>query len=108
MPRRIPTYRPPGSALIPSQATRKPAGDWDRLGNTRFLESRLWRRFRAAYLRAHPLCADCEEQGRVAQAAEVHHVRKRRDDPHGEQWLDEDNCRGLCKPCHSARTGRGE
>lgn len=63
-----------------------------------------WQRIRAAFLLAHPLCADCEEQGRTTAANEVHHVVALRNGG----THDEVNLRALCKPCHSTRTMRGE
>ena len=63
-----------------------------------------WVRIRAAYLLAHPLCADCQALGRTTAASEVHHVRALRNNGTHE----EGNLMALCKPCHSARTMRGE
>lgn len=65
-----------------------------------------WRRCRAAFLAAHPLCADCHAIGLVRAADEVHHRVKLRVDP--SRRLDWDNLLALCKSCHSARTSRGE
>ena len=59
-----------------------------------------WARFRLWYLRRHPICADCQR----APAWEVHHVKPLADFP--ELKFDEDNLRGLCKPCHNRRTAR--
>lgn len=61
----------------------------------------VWRRFRAWFLRRHPLCADCEHA-----ATEVHHVKKIAAFP--ELRLSESNCMALCHECHARRTGRGE
>ena len=65
-----------------------------------------WRRFRASFIAANPLCADCFERGRLTPSNEVHHMAKLRGHP--EQRLDPAACRALCRPCHSARTARGE
>jgi 5-methylcytosine-specific restriction enzyme A len=62
----------------------------------------VWERFRAWFVRRHPICADCG----IKPAKEVHHVRKLRDHP--ELRLAENNCMGLCKACHAIRTARGE
>lgn len=61
-----------------------------------------WQKFRAWFIARRPICEDC---GRAA-TAEVHHLEKVRDRP--DLRLVESNCRGLCKPCHSVRTQRGE
>lgn len=63
---------------------------------------RTWQRVRAAFLAAHPLCADCEKIGRVTPATEVHHVVPVRDGGSAS----EDNLLALCKSCHSRRTAR--
>jgi len=65
-----------------------------------------WRRFRAGFLLANPLCADCARNGFATAATEVHHVMKLRRDP--SLRLDARNAMALCKPCHSARTAKGE
>jgi 5-methylcytosine-specific restriction protein A len=65
-----------------------------------------WQKFRRWFLAHHPLCADCQENGLIVRARDVHHVLKLADRP--DLRLDPSNCRGLCTPCHSARTVRGE
>lgn len=65
---------------------------------------RRWQWIRALYLRAHPLCVDCQADGHVAAATEVHHIKALRD---GGDHSD-DNLMALCKSHHSKRTGRGE
>lgn len=59
-----------------------------------------WRKVRARYLDAHPLCEDCLEDGRTTPAAEVHHVVPL---GHGGSH-DASNLRALCKPCHSRQS----
>lgn len=59
---------------------------------------RRWRRVRASVLARRPLCEDCERDGRVTLAAEVHHVDG--DTRHNT----DDNLIPLCKSCHSRRT----
>ena len=65
---------------------------------------RRWQRIRAMYLRAHPLCVDCQAERRVTAATEVHHIKALRDG--GDH--NDDNLMALCKSHHSSRTGRGE
>lgn len=65
-----------------------------------------WQKFREHYLRDHPLCSDCMEQGIVTAAEELHHKRKIKDAPHLR--LDRANVVGLCDGCHNRRTARGE
>ena len=64
-----------------------------------------WRKYRAWYLRQHPLCEDClRYHGRATPATEVHHIIALRD---GGEKMDESNVQGLCKQCHSRETGSG-
>ena len=65
-----------------------------------------WARFRARYLREHPLCVDCLAEHRMTPATEVHHIRKLVEHP--EIKYAEDNLMGLCHRHHSIRTARGE
>lgn len=69
------------------------------------LNSRRWRRLRAAYLSTHPVCEDCEAQGRTTMATDVHHIRpieERAGRPLDMHALAFDPCnlRALCRPCH--------
>jgi 5-methylcytosine-specific restriction protein A len=61
-----------------------------------------WRKAREAFIRRHPLCAECERRGRLTPSREVDHIV-----PHkGDKTLfwDERNWQALCKPCHSTKT----
>ena len=72
-----------------------------------------WYRYRAQWLRLHPLCGDrlngssaqhsyCAQQGITVAASVVDHIR-----PHkGDQMLfrDPDNHQSLCEPCHNRKT----
>ena len=54
-----------------------------------------WRRQRAAYLRQHPLCARCLQQGRETPAVVVDHIV-----PKAQGGLDHpDNYQSLCRRC---------
>lgn len=61
-----------------------------------------WKRqeIRARYLRAHPLCVDCEAAGRVTAAVELDHVIPL---AKGGTW-EWSNLAGRCTPCHAAKT----
>lgn len=68
-------------------------------------DSRWWK-YRALYLRQHPLCVLCAENGRTVAATVVDHIV-----PHkGDQrvFWDPKNHRALCKPCHDARVDEGD
>ena len=64
-----------------------------------------WRKARLAFLRQHPLCAECMKEGRLTPATVVDHIRPHR----GDQALfwDMANWQSLCKDCHDRKTGTG-
>ena len=83
-----------GARYCPAHRPRRDTSYYDR----------RWQKVRAAYLAKYPLCADCEKAGRLTPATDVHHIIKP-----GDGGTDsEENLMGLCRPCHSARTARGE
>lgn len=69
------------------------------------LRGRPLQRFRDNYLRAHPLCAECERNGRLAAATQLDHkvalVNGGKD-----FHEDPDQAQGLCVPCHRDKTAR--
>ena len=65
-----------------------------------------WRKISEAFRRDHPYCEDCDAEGRVTMATQVHHRKNRREHP--ELKYDWDNLMSLCDSCHSKRTNRGE
>lgn len=64
-----------------------------------------WRKARARFLRAHPLCDECRKEGRLTPATVVDHIVPHR----GNQQLfwDEANWQPLCKHHHDKKTGSG-
>lgn len=67
---------------------------------------KTWAKVRKAKLMETPLCEDCLASGRTTMATEAHHLEKIKDRP--DLRLDIGNLMSLCKPCHAARTQRGE
>jgi 5-methylcytosine-specific restriction protein A len=61
---------------------------------------RAWKRIRDRYIKAHPLCKECERQGRITPAEEVHHILPL--SKGGDH--DASNLMSLCKSCHSRIT----
>lgn len=61
-----------------------------------------WQKARARFLRKHPFCVKCMEQGRYEKATVGDHIRPHRGDP--ILFWDEDNWQSLCKPCHDSKT----
>lgn len=67
----------------------------------RMYDSVRWRKARAAFLVAHPLCAMCARVGRDTAANTVDHIR-----PHGGDpvlFYDRENLQSLCAPCHGIK-----
>jgi len=61
-----------------------------------------WQKARAYFLRSHPLCKECEGEGKVVAATVVDHIK-----PHkGNKKLfwDKLNWQSLCAPCHNRKT----
>lgn len=72
---------------------RKPPG--------RIYNRARWRRCRRSVLAAHPLCAECERQGRITLATDVDHIIPY--DGTGNPY-DPANLQPLCHSCHSRKT----
>ena len=66
-------------------------------------DRRQWRRRSAMQLKAHPMCQDCEQQGRTREAVLSHHIV-----PHNgnEVLFHLGELRSLCHPCHLRVHGR--
>ena len=61
---------------------------------------RAWKKIRAHYIQAHPLCEQCVIDNRLTPAEEVHHIL-----PLANGGThDDDNLMALCKSCHSRIT----
>lgn len=63
-----------------------------------------WRKARATYLKRHPLCRQCEDEGLITAATVVDHIVPHRGDQ-GLFW-DTDNWQPLCKRHHDTKTVR--
>jgi len=61
-----------------------------------------WQKYRLAFLKANPLCADCEDEGQVSAATVVDHIKPHRGDM--VLFWDPKNHRGLCKTHHDKKT----
>ena len=61
-----------------------------------------WRKIRAAFIKANPLCVRCQQDGRLTPAREVHHIIPLRDGGTN----DINNLMALCRSCHSEITAR--
>ncbi|MCM1517522.1 MAG: HNH endonuclease [Pseudoflavonifractor sp.] len=70
----------------------------------RMIHTARWLRLRRDILTSHPLCQQCGDEGRIAPATEVHHIRPveygiNRAEKH-RLMFDPANLRTLCHGCH--------
>ena len=72
----------------------------------RWYVSTRWLKLRAEVVRDDPFCRTCLAQGRRALTVDVDHIQKHNGDP--VLFWDRTNLQGLCKRCHTVKTGRGE
>lgn len=64
-----------------------------------------WQKARKAYLRKHPLCKHCEENGRIEPATVIDHIIPHRGDKQ-LFWDRDNNWQPLCESCHNRKTAR--
>ncbi len=93
MPRR------PGERYADSRRkTREQRYNASRPARHEFYATPEWRRLRDWYRARHPLCEECQRQGRVTAAELVHH---KVEISQGGEPLDAANLESLCRSCHS-------
>lgn len=61
-----------------------------------------WRKYRRAFLAAHPLCRACERAGEVVAATVVDHIVPHRGDE--SLFWAESNHQPLCEVCHNRKS----
>lgn len=66
-----------------------------------------WRKEARRWLAVHPLCAECQRNGKLVPATQVDHIRPHKGDAE-KFWDLQGNLQSLCGPCHWAKTMRGE
>lgn len=71
----------------------------------KFYGTEAWRKLRNVFIRRHPLCCECESNGRVVVAEIVDHIIPRKRAP--ELSLKWQNLRSLCRACHNRIGERG-
>ena len=108
MPMRGPSYcAHPGCYVVAPPGERycdkhKEEHKHDRVSSGKRGYNSRWQKARARFLRKHPLCERCKEQGRFTKATVVDHVVPHRGDE--QLFWDESNWQALCKPCHDHKT----
>ena len=68
--------------------------------------SSRWRRYRILFIREHPLCRECQAEGKLTPTFAIDHIIPHRGDY--ELFWDEDNHQPLCEHHHNSKTRRGE
>jgi 5-methylcytosine-specific restriction enzyme A len=63
-----------------------------------------WQQARESFLRDHPLCVKCKEQGRVVPSFVVDHIIPHKGDK--KLFWNRNNWQALCKTCHDSKTAR--
>jgi hypothetical protein len=73
--------------------------------SSQYYNTSQWHKLRDYYIKNHPFCERCEENGRVTLAQHVHHkIEFLTGKTEEERWkllLDEDNLQSLCAKCHA-------
>ena len=59
---------------------------------------------RMRYLRQHPLCVECEREGRIVPATKLDHVKDHKGDY--DLFWDDSNWQGLCERHHNSKTAK--
>lgn len=71
---------------------------WHEQSSYRRGYDRRWQQLSSRYRTLHPLCEQCESEGRVTAATEVHHVVPIKVDR--TKRLEEANLMAVCRACH--------
>ena len=103
---KVPCQHPWCSALVPVGQKycekHKPLHRPDPTEPRMMMYDSKWRKARARFLAAHPVCVMCEREGRLTPATVVDHVIPHRGDK--RLFWDESNWQPLCKPHHDRKT----
>ena len=70
-----------------------------------FYLSVQWRAFRDWYISRHPVCEQCEKDGRLTRATMVDHIVELKD---GGAAISESNVQSLCWKCHGVKTAEAK
>jgi 5-methylcytosine-specific restriction protein A len=71
-----------------------------------FYLSVRWRRFRSWYISRHPLCEQCEVEGRPDTGADM--VDHRIEIKDNGDLTTESNCMSMCWKCHAVKTAEAK
>ena len=104
---RVPCKHPGCAALVPSGTKYCEAHKALHPEEVRSAASRgygrAWQKASRQFLQAHPLCEECQRQGKYVKATDVDHIIPHRGDK--KLFWDRSNWQALCHRCHSKKTG---
>lgn len=102
MPTAPATFHPSNQSGTEREAERKREFDRYRLSSHERGYDHRWRQYRKSFLRRHPLCLRCKDEGIITAAVIVDHIRPHKQD--NTLFWAKDNHQPLCKPCHDRKT----
>ena len=73
---------------------------------SRHYNRKWWKQARKRILERDGLCQSCLIKGRTRAAVDIDHKTPWKKT--GNFFVDDDGLQGLCRSCHSLKTGRGE
>ena len=76
---------------------------WQTQEDNKFYHTTQWRKLRASFITAHPICVECESKGLVVQATVVDHITSIR---FGGSPTNEENLQSLCTSCHNSKSSK--
>ncbi|MFT7283306.1 HNH endonuclease [Nonlabens sp.] len=71
--------------------------------NSKFYNSRTWRKHRSRFLEKFPMCLHCERNGITTPANIVDHIHSI---SQGGDKLNDTNLQPLCKKCHEKKSAK--
>lgn len=74
-----------------------------KVDNSKFYQSKQWRKVRKLYVQQNPLCVHCLDRGLTTAVQEVDHIKPLR---LGGAKFDFENLQSLCKSCHARKSGK--
>jgi len=83
--------------------TERGSGQYDRVRSDQHYHSPRWTKLSKRFRQAHPLCAMCQKEGRVAAAECVDHIIPW---PICKDFYDESNLQSLCRRCNMLKGER--
>lgn len=104
MPTRPPQHRPPWHKPRPeAERDRKRELDRHRPNSAQRGYDAAWRKLRAAFIKAHPVC---QREGCIAASIDADHIKSIEERP--DLRLTWSNLRAFCRSHHSERTARDQ